>query len=72
MARIQRGAVSAVFGRHFAASQFENLVARFEEGTMLEVGESMPASTYVRAVAESTRPARSYRGCDYREILGDA
>ena len=54
MARIQRGAVSAVFGRHFAASQFENLVARFEEGTMLEVGESMPASTYVRAVAEST------------------
>src|SRR3989440_2737987 len=61
MARIQRGAVSAVFGRHFAASQFENLVARFEEGTMLEVGESMPASTYVRAVAESTEVDNALR-----------
>ena len=61
MDRIQRGAVSAVFGRHFAASQFENLVARFEEGTMLEVGESMPASTYVRAVGESTEVDNALR-----------
>jgi magnesium chelatase subunit I len=61
MERIQRGAVSAVFGRHFAASQFESLVARFEEGTMLEVGESMPASTYVRAVGESTEVDNALR-----------
>jgi len=61
MARIQRGAVSAVFGRHFAASQFETLVGRFEEGTMLEVGESMPASTYVRAVGESTEVDNAVR-----------
>jgi len=53
MARIQRGAVSAVFGRHFAASQFEGLVARFEEGAMLEVGESMPAATYLKAAGEA-------------------
>ena len=61
MARIQRGAVSAVFGRHFAASQFENLVGRFEEGTMLEVGESMPASTYVRAIGESAEVDNALR-----------
>ncbi len=51
--RIQRGAVSAVFGRHFAASQFERLVQRFEEGSMVEVGESMPASSYMKAVGEA-------------------
>jgi magnesium chelatase subunit I len=51
--RIQRAAVSAVFGRHFAASQFEGLVQRFDEGTMLEVGESMPSGVYVKALGEA-------------------
>jgi magnesium chelatase subunit I len=50
--RIQRAAVSAVFGRHFAASQFESLVSRFDEGTMLEVGESMPSAVYVKTVGD--------------------
>jgi magnesium chelatase subunit I len=51
--RIQRGAISAVFGRHFAASQFEALIQRFEDGTMIEVGESMPAAGYLKSLGES-------------------
>jgi len=51
--RIQRGAISAVFGRHFAASQFEGLIHHFEEGSMIEVGEAMPAAGYVKAIGES-------------------
>jgi magnesium chelatase subunit I len=53
LSRIQRAAVSAVFSRHFAAGQFENLVNRFEEGQMIEVGEAQPAATYVRTVGEA-------------------
>ncbi len=53
LTRIQRGAVSAVFGRHFTASQFESLIQRFEEGSMIEVGESMTSSTYVKALGEA-------------------
>jgi magnesium chelatase subunit I len=51
--RIQRAAISAVFGRHFAASQFEGLVQRFDDGAMLEVGESMPAGVYLKALGEA-------------------
>jgi len=47
--RIRRGAVAAVFGRHFAPSQFESLVGRFDEGQVIEVGESLPAASYGRA-----------------------
>src|SRR5438045_5661546 len=54
--RIQRAAVSAVFSRYFAAGQFENLVARFEDGEIVEVGESMPAASYVRTLRD--RPER--------------
>lgn len=50
--RIRRGAVAAVFGRHFAPSQFESLVARFDEGQTMEVGESVPAVSYGRAFGE--------------------
>ncbi len=46
LARIQRSAINSVFGRHFTAGQFEWLVARFEEGATLEVGESTPAAAY--------------------------
>jgi magnesium chelatase subunit I len=44
--------VSAVFSRHFSASQFDGVVAKFEEGTMLEVGEGIPARTYTRAFGD--------------------
>src|SRR5881409_2193662 len=52
LARLERGAISSVFSRHFSASQFEGVVARFEEGSMLEVGESIPARAYTRAIGE--------------------
>ena len=51
--RIQRAAVSSVFSRYFAAGQFENLVARFEDGEIVEVGESMPAASYIRALGDT-------------------
>ena len=52
LSRLERGAVSAVFSRHFSASQFDGVVARFEEGAMLEVGEGIPARTYTRAIGD--------------------
>ena len=51
--RIQRAAISSVFSRYFAAGQFENLVARFDEGEIVEVGEAMPAAAYVRALGDA-------------------
>jgi magnesium chelatase subunit I len=52
LSRLERGAVSAVFTRHFSASQFDGIVAKFEEGSMLEVGEGIPARTYTRAIGD--------------------
>src|SRR4030088_3696244 len=52
LSRLERGAVSAVFSRHFSASQFDGIVARFEDGAMLEVGEGIPARTYTRAIGD--------------------
>ena len=52
LSRLERGAISAVFSRHFSAAQFDGIVARFEEGTMLEVGEGIPARTYTRVIGE--------------------
>src|SRR6266699_252064 len=43
LSRLERGAISAVFSRHFSAAQFDGVVARFEDGAMLEVGEGIPA-----------------------------
>jgi magnesium chelatase subunit I len=52
LSRLERGAISAVFSRHFSAAQFDGVVARFEEGSMLEVGEGIPARTYARAFGD--------------------
>src|SRR5213593_3950338 len=52
LARLERGAISSVFSRHFSASQFEGVVSRFEEGNMLEVGEGIPARAYTRAIGD--------------------
>src|SRR5207237_10925990 len=49
LARLERGAISSVFSRHFSASQFEGIVSRFEDGNMLEVGEGITARAYTRA-----------------------
>src|SRR5207237_345677 len=52
LARLERGAISSVFSRHFSASQFEGVVSKFEEGSMLEVGEGIPARAYTRAIGD--------------------
>ena len=52
LSRIERGAVSAVFGRHFSASQLDGIVSRFDDGAMLEVGEGIPSRTYVKAIGD--------------------
>ena len=52
LARIQRSAINAVFGRHFTAGQFEWLVQRFEDGVSLEVGEATPASAYLKVLKD--------------------
>ena len=52
LSRIQRSAVSTVFGRHLNVSQFEALVTAFEEGSMFEVGESLASPSYVRALRD--------------------
>jgi magnesium chelatase subunit I len=52
LSRLERGAVSAVFSRHFSAAQFESIVSRFEEGSMLEVGENVPARAYIKAIGD--------------------
>ncbi len=52
LSRLERGAVSAIFSRHFSASQFDGLVSRFEDGAMLEVGEGIAARTYTRAIGD--------------------
>ncbi len=51
--RIQRAAISSVFSRYFAAGQFENLVNRFEDGEIVEVGEAMPAAGYTRSLGDA-------------------
>ncbi len=51
--RIRRGAVSAVFNRYFSPGQFERLVSRFDEGEMMEVGEALPAASYIRALGQA-------------------
>src|SRR6266480_2146830 len=52
LSRLERGAISAVFSRYFSASHFDGLVSRFEDGTMLEVGEGISARAYTRAIGE--------------------
>jgi magnesium chelatase subunit I len=52
LSRLERGAISAVFSRYFSASHFDGLVSRFEDGTMLEVGENLAARAYTRAIGD--------------------
>jgi magnesium chelatase subunit I len=52
LSRLERGAISAVFSRHFSAAHFDGLVSKFEDGTMLEVGEGIASRVYTRAIGE--------------------
>jgi len=59
--RIQRAAISSVFSRYFAAGQFENLVNRFEDGEIVEVGEAMPSAAYIRSLGDTAELAAALR-----------
>src|SRR6202165_1097907 len=52
LARLERGAISSVFTRHFSASQCEGVVSKCEDGVMLEVGENIAARTYTRTIGD--------------------
>src|SRR4030088_2210803 len=52
LSRLERGAISAVFSRHFSAAQFDGLVARLKDGALLEVGEGISARAYTRAIGD--------------------
>ena len=52
LARLERGAISSVFSRHFSPSQFEGFVTKFDDGGMLEVGEGTPARAYTRTIGD--------------------
>ena len=61
LARLERGAISSVFSRHFSASQFESVVSRFEDGGLLEVGEGIPARAYTRAIGDAPEVATAVK-----------
>jgi magnesium chelatase subunit I len=61
LSRLERGAVSAVFSRHFSAAQFDGVVSKFEDGAMLEVGEGIPARTYTKAIGDLPELATAMR-----------
>ncbi|HEV2952493.1 MAG TPA: magnesium chelatase [Candidatus Dormibacteraeota bacterium] len=50
MVRIHKSAVSAVFARYFIATDFESLLNLFEEGAVLEAGDTLPARTYQQSL----------------------
>ena len=53
LSRVQRAAVTAVFSRHFAPGQFDELTARFDEGIMFEVGEALPSAAYTKVFGDA-------------------
>src|SRR5919201_2219 len=50
--KLVQKAVVNVFNRHFALHEFDELVANFDNGLKVEVGDSMPSLEYVRQAAE--------------------
>src|SRR2546426_3666746 len=51
-ARLEGGAGSSLFRRHFSPTPFQSGVSRFLEGSMLGVGEGIPARAYTRAIGD--------------------
>ena len=45
--KLIQGAVLNVFNRHFRLTEFHELIARFESGTVIEVAETMPSEQYM-------------------------
>ena len=50
--KLVQGATLNVFNRHFSVSEFEPLVARFEHGLTVEIGDGMASERYARLVSE--------------------
>ena len=45
--KLIQGAVLNVFNRHFRPAEFQELLMRFDSGTVIEVAETMPSSQYI-------------------------
>ena len=50
--KLLQKAVLNVFNRHFALHEFDELLAGFDNGLKIEVGDSLPSLEYVRQAAE--------------------
>jgi magnesium chelatase subunit I len=50
--KLLQKAVLNVFNRHFALHEFDELLAAFDNGLKIEVGDSLPSLEYVRQAAE--------------------
>jgi magnesium chelatase subunit I len=50
--KLVQKAIVNVFNRHFALHEFDELIANFENGLKVEVGDTMPSLEYVRQAAE--------------------
>ncbi|MGH2460084.1 MAG: magnesium chelatase [Chloroflexota bacterium] len=50
--KLVQGATLNVFNRHFSVAEFEPLVARFEHGLTVEIGDGMASDRYGRLIGE--------------------
>ncbi len=52
LSKLARGAVLSVFRRHFSLAEFAPLLALFEQGLTVEVGEMLAAAAYAAVAAQ--------------------
>ena len=45
-------AIANVFGRYYSATEFDELISRFEEGLVVETGSDIPSSAYFERLSE--------------------
>ena len=45
-------AIANVFGRYYSATEFDELISKFEEGLMVETGSDMPSGAYFEKLSE--------------------
>jgi magnesium chelatase subunit I len=50
--KLINGAILSVFGQHFESREFEQLVAGFERGLNVQVGDDMPSMEYVTQLSK--------------------
>ena len=59
--RLVQAAVLNTFNRYFSASEFEELLAQFEQGLSIEVSEITPFSEYLKVAARSESLSEAVR-----------